>query len=335
MKVLVLRDYIESSSIQLLDIEKPSPSEGKVLIKLKAAALNRRDQWIREGKYPNIQMNTVLGSDGAGIVEEVGAGVSSDLIGNEVIINPNIDWGENPKVQSKSYSILGMPVNGTFAEYVEVEASKIHIKPAHLSWEEAAAIPLGGLTAFRSVFTHGQVAEGQNVLISGVGGGVAQFAMLYAMAVKANVYVTSGSNDKIMTCVNLGAKAGFNYKTKDWQKEALQTSGGFDLVIDSAGGDQINDFIKMMKPSGRIVFYGATNGMPQNLDMFRLFWNQITLQGSTMGNDQEFQQMVAFINQHKIKPILDSIRPFSEIISAFDAMKAGGTFGKLVVSMKD
>ncbi|KYG72214.1 NADPH:quinone reductase-like Zn-dependent oxidoreductase [Roseivirga ehrenbergii] len=330
MKALVLVDHPEDK-VQLLEVEKPTPAEGKVLIKLKAAALNRRDQWIREGKYPNIQMNTILGSDGAGIVEEVGAGVSSDLIGNEVIINPNIDWGENPKVQSKAYHILGMPTNGTLAEYVEVEASKIHQKPVHLSWAEAASIPLGGLTAFRALFTQGQVAAGQNVLISGAGGGVAQFAMLYALAAQANVYVTSGSADKINTCIDLGAKAGFNYKTEDWQKEALQASGGFDVVIDSAGGDQINDFIKMMKPSGRIVFYGATNGTPQKLDMFRMFWNQITLQGSTMGNDQEFEQMVAFINKHKIKPILDSVRPFSEIISAFDAMKEGGTFGKLVI----
>ena len=334
MKALVLVDHPENK-IQLLEVEKPVPTEGKVLIKLKSAALNRRDQWIREGKYPNIQMNTILGSDGAGIVEEVSAGVSSDLIGNEVIINPNIDWGENPKVQSKAYHILGMPTNGTFAEYVEVEASKIYKKPTYLSWEEAASIPLGGLTAFRAVFTQGQVSAGQNVLISGAGGGVAQFAMLYALAAQANVYVTSGSADKIRTCIDLGTKAGFNYKAEGWQKEALQSSGGFDVVIDSAGGDQLNDFIKMMKPSGRIVFYGATNGTPQKLDMFRMFWNQITLQGSTMGNDQEFEQMVAFINEHKIKPILDSVRPFSEIISAFDAIKNGGTFGKLVVNMKD
>ena len=330
MKSIVLTDNPEEK-LQFCNSPKPSPTEGKVLIKLKAAALNRRDQWIREGKYPNIQMNTILGSDGTGIVEEVGAGISSDLIGNEVIINPNIDWGENPKVQSKAYHILGMPTNGTFAEYVEVEALKIHQKPAHLSWEEAASIPLGGLTAFRAVFTQGQVAAGQNVLISGAGGGVAQFAMLYAFAAQANVYFTSGSADKIKTCIGLGAKAGFNYKTEGWQKEALQASGGFDVVIDSAGGDQLNDFIKMMKPSGRIVFYGATNGTPQKLDMFRMFWNQITLQGSTMGNDQEFEQMVTFINKHKIKPILDSVRPFSEIISAFDAMKEGGTFGKLVI----
>ncbi|PIQ48885.1 MAG: alcohol dehydrogenase [Cytophagales bacterium CG12_big_fil_rev_8_21_14_0_65_40_12] len=330
MKSLILTHHPEEK-LQFLDIPKPVPAAGQVLVKLKAAALNRRDQWIREGKYPNIQFDTILGSDGAGIVEAIGEGVAGDLLGKEVIINPNVNWGEDPKVQSKAYSIIGMPNNGTFAEYITVDADKVFAKPQHLDWAEAAALPLGGLTAFRAVFTHGQISEGKNVLISGVGGGVAQFAFLFAIAVKAKVFVTSGDQEKIDTCLNLGAKAGFNYKTEGWQKEALRSSGGFDVVIDSAGGNQINDFIKMAKPAGKIVFYGATNGMPQNLDMFRLFWNQITLQGSTMGNDLEFADMVDFVNLYKIKPIIDSVRPFSEAISAFDEMKKGGAFGKLVL----
>uniref|UniRef100_UPI0040477763 quinone oxidoreductase family protein n=1 Tax=Roseivirga sp. TaxID=1964215 RepID=UPI0040477763 len=332
MKALVLTDNPEEK-LQFHEIDKPSPQKGQVLVQLKAAALNRRDQWIREGKYPNIQFDTILGSDGAGIIEAIGEGVAEDLIGKEVIINPNVNWGEDPKVQSKSYSIIGMPKHGTFAEYITVDANKVFEKPQHLNWTEAAALPLGGITAFRAAFTHGQVSEGKNILISGVGGGVAQFAFLFAVAVKANVYVTSGDQEKIDTCLNLGAKVGFNYKTEGWQKEALKSSGGFDVVIDSAGGNQINDFIKMTKPGGKIVFYGATNGMPAHLDMFRLFWNQITLQGSTMGNDVEFADMVDFINLYKIKPIIDSVRPFSEAISAFDEMKRGGTFGKLVLAL--
>jgi zinc-binding alcohol dehydrogenase/oxidoreductase len=329
MKTLTITNNPEP--LQFSDKPIPEPKSGEVLVKIKAAALNRRDQWIREGKYPNIQFNTILGSDGAGIVEAVGEAVSKDLLGTEVIINPNVNWGEDPKVQAKDYSIIGMPQHGTFAKYITVEADKVFPKPQHLNWAEAAALPLGGLTAFRAAFTHGQISEGKNVLISGVGGGVAQFAFLFAIAVKANVYVTSGDQEKIETCLNLGAKAGFNYKTEGWQKEALKSSGGFDVVIDSAGGNQINDFIKMAKPAGKIVFYGATNGMPANLDMFRLFWNQITLQGSTMGNDIEFADMVDFINLYKIKPIIDSVRPFSEAISAFDDMKKGGAFGKLVL----
>lgn len=331
MKGLLITDQEEP--LLLSEIEKPIANAGQVLVKLKAVALNRRDQWIRQGMYPNIQFNTVLGSDGAGIVESAGSDVNADLIGKEVIINPNVNWGDNPNAQSADYSVLGMPTHGTFAEYIAVDVDRLADKPTHLSWTDAAALPLGGLTAYRALFHQGQLKSGQNILISGVGGGVAQFAFLFAVAAGANVYVTSGSEEKIAKCINQGAKGGFNYKEEAWFKSVSKTTGGIDLVIDSAGGDQINDFIKLMNPAGRIVFYGATNGTPKNLDMFRLFWNQVTLQGSTMGNDQEFSDMVSFVNANQIKPIVDSVRPFSEIVSAFDDMKNGKQSGKLVVEL--
>lgn len=332
MKALFLID--SPNKISFKEVEKPSPGQGQVLVKLKAAALNRRDQWMRVGKYPNIQFDTILGSDGTGIVEAVGKNTHENLIGKEVVINPNINWGDNPLVQSKTYSILGMPVHGTFAEYIVVGADKIYPKPKHLNWKGAAALPLAGLTAFRALFTQGQVKKNKTVLISGVGGGVAQFAFLFAVAAKAKVYVSSGNQEKINTCLQRGAVEGFNYKQENWQKLALQSSGGFDVIIDSAGGDQVNDLIKIVKPGGRIVFYGATNGMPKSLDMFRMFWNQIALQGSTMGNDQEFEDMVSFVTEHKIYPIIDSIVSFDNIFEAFDKMENGKTFGKLVVSME-
>ncbi|OEK04284.1 quinone oxidoreductase family protein [Roseivirga misakiensis] len=331
MKALLITDQTEPLLIS--DVTLPEVGEHEVLVRLKAVALNRRDQWIRQGMYPNIKFGSVLGSDGAGIVEKVGPDVSDSLIGHEVIINPNVKWGSDDMAQSKEYSVLGMPKNGTFAEYIVVHENRLADKPEHLSWEEAAALPLGGLTAFRAIFHHGHLKPGDNVLISGAGGGVAQFAFLFATAIGANVYVTSGSSDKIEKCLNAGAKAGYNYKDDQWFKEAHKISGGFDVVIDSAGGNQINDFIKIMKPAGRIVFYGATNGTPEKLDMFRMFWNQITLQGSTMGNDHEFEDMVSFVKKHEVHPIIDSVRPFEDIISAFDDMKAGKQFGKLVVTL--
>ncbi len=330
MRSLVISDQPEP--LKFIDKPIPEPKAGQVLVQIKAAALNHRDQWIREGKYPGIQHGTTLGSDGAGVVSALGDDVDNSWLNKEVIINPNRNWGSNPNAQSAAYNILGMPSDGTLAEYVLVEVDRLVEKPAHLTFEESAAIPLGGLTAFRAVFNHGQCSAGKNVLISGVGGGVAQFAFLFALSVGANVWITSGNEEKISKCIELGAKGGFNYKSSAWQKDAKQT-GGFDLVIDSAGGDQINDFIKLMNPSGRIVFYGATNGVPSKLDLHRMFWSQVTLQGSTMGNDDEFVQMVELINQYQIKPIIDSVRPFDEAISAFDEMKAGKQFGKLVIGI--
>lgn len=328
MKGLVLTS---PGKIQIVELEKPKLDESQVLVKLKAAALNKRDQFIREGKYPNIQMKAVLGSDGVGEVVEAGSKSHKKWIGKTVVINPNIDWGDNPDVQSRSYSILGMPKHGTFAEYVAVGADRVHEAPGHLEPEEAAALPLGGLTAYRACFHHGKIKANDNVLISGFGGGVAQFAFQFALAAEANVYVTSGKKEKLNTAIKMGASDAYNYKSKDWYKNLWQTKGGFDVVIDSAGGDQINNFLKIMRPGGRVVFYGATNGLPTSLDLYRMFWNQLSLQGSTMGNDQEFKEMLSFVGKKKIKPVIDSVRPFEEIVSAFDDIASSTKSGKLVV----
>lgn len=330
MKALLLVDEKEDK-ISIEEIETPGLKNGQALVRIKAAALNHRDQFCREGKYPGLKYGTVLGSDGAGVVEAVEGGRLKHWIGKDVIINPNINWGSDPQVQSNDYHILGMPTHGTFAEYVVVDADRLHEKPSHLNLFMAAALPLGGVTAYRAVFRQGKVKAGDNVLISGVGGGVAHFAFLFSMVKGATVFVTSGDDEKINTAKNRGAKQGFNYKEDDWDKKAMEASGGFNVIIDSAGGDQLNTLVKIMKPAGRIVLYGATNGMPSHLDLFRLFWKQGAIQGSTMGNDQEFEEMVRFVNEHQIEPIIDSIRPFDKIIEAFDEMKAGSQTGKLVV----
>lgn len=316
--------------IEFKDVPTPTPGNGQALVKMKAAALNRRDDWIREGKYPNIRFGVVMGSDGAGIVEAVGNEADQPWVGQEVVINPNIDWGPDLDVQSGKYTILGMPVDGTFAEYAVVPIDRLHHKPFHLDFLQASALPMGGLTAFRALFRKGELKAGQNVLISGFGGGVAQFAFLFAKAAGANVYVTSGSSDKLEKALKLGAKGAYNYKKEASFPDLWKTKGGFDLVIDSAGGDQINNFIKSLKPKGKIVFYGATNGLPAKLDMYRMFWNQLSLLGSTMGNDHEFSEMISFVSKHQIRPLIDSIRPFSKIIDSFQDITKPNKVGKIV-----
>ncbi len=330
MKALQIQD--NAKRIAIVELPMPSIKAGQALVKVKAAALNHRDQWIREGKYPKIKFDCTLGSDGCGVVEQVAAKADEYWVGKEVVINPNNDWGANPVVQShEHYHILGMPTDGTFAEYVVVNVDRLHEKPSHLSCERAAALPLAGLTAYRAVFTQGHVQKGENVLISGIGGGVALFAFQFALATGANVYVTSSSNDKLDKALKIGAKGTANYTQPDWHKELLATSGGFDLVIDSGGGDNFNNLIKMMRPAGHIVFYGATQGLPTAIDLYRAFFNQLRIQGTTMGNDVEFDEMVRLVAGKKLVPIVDSIRPFDQIISALDEMKSGVQFGKLVV----
>jgi zinc-binding alcohol dehydrogenase/oxidoreductase len=327
LKALVLSS---PGQIEFKEIPTPTLTAGKALVRIKAAALNRRDDWIREGKYPNIKFGGVLGSDGAGVVEAVHDEADQAWGGQEVVINPNIDWGPDLEVQNTKYTILGMPVNGTFAEYVAVPVDRLHHKPFHLDFLQAAALPLGGLTAFRALFRKGGLRAGQNVLISGFGGGVAQFAFLFAKAAGANVYVSSGSDEKIEKAMKLGAKGAYNYKKQTTYQDLWKTKGGFDLVIDSAGGDQMNNFIKVLRPQGKIVFYGATNGLPAKIDLYRMFWNQLSLIGTTMGNDHEFNEMISFVGKHQIRPIVDSIRPFSKIAESFPDITKPNKVGKIV-----
>lgn len=331
MKALLLVDESQDK-IAIREIEKPTPKKGEVLVQVKAAALNHRDQWCRLGMYPGIQYNTVLGSDGAGIVEEIGDQVDATWLNKEVIINPNINWGNSEDFQSSEYHILGMPTNGTFAEYVVVNVGRLKEKPNHLDFPEAAALPLGGLTAFRASFTKGQIRKGQKVLVTGIGGGVAQFVFQFSLAAGSEVYVTSGSQDKLDQVIERGAVGGFIYKDEDWVKSAMKSTGGFDVIIDSAGGASVNDYLKLINPGGKLVHYGSTTGTPKNLDMFRLFWSQASIYGSTMGSDMEFEKMVEFISEKRIKPVLSSIRSFDQIVSAFDEMHAGNQMGKLVVA---
>lgn len=329
MKALVLT---QPKSIEIIDKPRPEPKAGEALVKIKAAALNHRDQWIREGMYPGIEEGVTLGSDGAGVVEAVGGAANQNWIGKEVVINPNREWGPNPAVQSAAFNILGMPKDGTFAEYVCVPLDRLHPKPLHMNWAEAASVPLGGLTAYRSLFTHGQVKAEQKVLINGIGGGVAQWAFLFAKESGAVVWVTSSSEEKQNFAIENGARGGFNYRNENWTKEAKKASnGGFDLIIDSAGGNALNQLLDAVSPGGSIVFYGATTGVPDKLNLRKIFWSQIKIQGSTMGNDEEFAEMLSFIEKHQLRPIMEEPMQFQDIIKAFDMMKEGQQLGKLVV----
>lgn len=331
MKSIVLNNELDAK-IQFIDSPLPSANQEEVVVKIKAAALNHRDEWSRKGLYPNLKNGVILGSDGAGVVESVGADPHSYWIGKEVIINPAINWGTSQLAQSKDFEILGMPRNGTLAEYVSVPADRLHEKPAHLSWAEAGALPLAGLTAYRALVYQGQVKAGDKVLVTGIGGGVAQFAAQFALALGAEVYVSSSSDAKSAKALEMGISGVFNYKLETWTQEALEKTGGFDLIIDGAAGDTLNNLIAVAKPGGKIVFYGATMGNPGKLEARKIFWNQLKIMGSTMGSDQDFKEMLELVSAKKIRPVIDQVFPLHHTVEAFDRMKAGAQFGKIVLT---
>ena len=302
-----------------LEKEKPTPTEGEILVKIKASALNHRDVWMTKGLYPNLKADTILGSCGAGMAGD-----------QAVIINPNVNWGDRLDYPDHSqYTILGMPTDGTFAEYISVPKNRLIARPEHLSWEEAAALPLAGMTAYRALFTKARATQKDKILISGIGGGVALMAFQFAVAIGAEVYVTSSSEEKIEKAIGMGAKAGANYKEEKWSKSFLKKYGGVDVVIDSAAGDGYGDLLKVLNPRGRIVNYGGTRGTAK-INPQLLFWKELEIYGSTMGNDLEFENMVALVNQYKIKPVVDTVFDYSDFAAGFEKMEKGKQFGKIV-----
>ena len=332
MKALTLCGSDGPSSLSLVDVDVPVPGHNEVRVKLKCAALNRRDVWMTVGQYPGIQMPAIAGSDGSGTVDAVGDGIPKDCLGCEVVIYPALEWGDDPRCGGKDFRVLGMPDQGTFAEYICVPKSSIYPKPRHLSWEQAAAFPLAGLTAWRAVVTHGDVKKGDKVLVTGIGGGAAGFALLWAKEKGADVIVTSSSQDKIDMAIKEGAVAGYNYSNDSWSKELRSEIGSIDLVIDSGGGDGMNSVLDTLKNGGRYVFFGATQGNPsRGLNMAKLFFKQIRIQGTTMGKLEEFQEMIDFVSSNKLEPIIDQIFDFSDAIAAHERMLKSEQMGKIVL----
>ncbi|MBC5775360.1 zinc-binding dehydrogenase [Pontibacter sp. KCTC 32443] len=327
--------YLEAinSPFVLIEKEKPVAGPGEAVVQVKAAALNHRDVWIQYGRYFTKDYPAILGSDGAGIVTEVGEGVDKSWMGKEVILDPSTDWGDNPRAQGQTYKVLGMPEDGAFAEYVKVRATNLHQKPEHLSFEEAAALPLAGVTAYRAMFTKCDLKAGEKVLVTGAGGGVALFAVQFAVAAGAEVWVTSGSDEKIEAAKRLGATGGINYKKENWGKELKSIAGGFDVSIDGAAGEGFVQLIKLAKPGGRIGIYGGTTGMIGQLNPAEIFWKQLAIHGSTMGTNEDFAELVAFVREKQVKPVVDSVFPLEQTEEAMRYMEAGKQFGKIVITV--
>jgi NADPH:quinone reductase-like Zn-dependent oxidoreductase len=331
MKAIILEELNQPLAVKEAPI--PEISAHEVLVKIHAAAFNHRDLWIQKGQYAGIRFPIILGADGSGVVEKVGSHVGDSWLKKEVILNPSLNWGSDPRVQAKDYVILGTPNDGTFAQYVKIDARLLFEKPKHLSFEQAAALPLAGLTGFRALMKRAAAKQGETVLITGIGGGVALQAMQFAIAAGCNTYVTSGDDAKIAQAISMGAKGGVNYKTADWDKELKKMSGGFEAIVDSSGGETFSKLVDMAKPAGRIAMYGATLGAFNSGVPAKIFWKQLDILGSTMGNDEEFAEMVNFVNQHKIIPVVDAVYPLEQAQTALEKMAKGAQLGKIVLSI--
>ncbi|CEG78072.1 hypothetical protein RMATCC62417_12730 [Rhizopus microsporus] len=306
--------------------------ENQTVVKLAAAAFNHRDIWILTGNYAGTVLNSVLGSDGVGHI------IKNGKIGQRVLVNPAIGWKSDPRKPEKTLHILGLlPAIGTLTEEpVVVDQEDVVPCPEHLSLAEAAALPLAGLTAYRTLFTKGQVQKGQHVLITGIGGGVALFALQFAAAIGAHVYVTSSSEEKIQKAIRLGAKGGINYRNENCIKELEKLLDGNKLsaIIDGAGGPLHSKYLDVLYEGGIIVNYGQTVRDGGILYSVEHFIQNVEIRGSTMGSRAEFKEMVQFVDKHKIKPVVSHVWKGlnkSSFEEAVVTMHGGNQFGKLVI----
>jgi NADPH:quinone reductase-like Zn-dependent oxidoreductase len=334
MKALVLNATDGLQSLELKEIELPTPKSGEVRVALKAAALNHRELWISLGQYPNmISAPFTLGCDGVGIVEAVGDGVDPARIGEEVILYPGLNWGDDHRFPAPEFGLLGMPGPGTIAEYITVPAISALPKPDCLDFEAAAAIPLAALTAWRGLFTKAGLKAGEKLLITGIGGGVALFALQFAVKLGAEVYVTSGSDATLAKAIELGAKAGFNYKDEGWRKALPKISGGIDVVFDGAPGTSYVNYGRALNMGARVVVYGSTGGFTFPVNAPELFLKNVNIMGTNVGDLEDFTAMLAFVNEKKLQPVIERKFTLAESKEAMQYLQHAHGFGKVVITI--
>jgi NADPH:quinone reductase-like Zn-dependent oxidoreductase len=321
----------EDGGPEVLELEEapdPVAGEGEVLVRLRTSALNHLDVWIRKG-LPSVPKPRILGADGAGVVEALGAGVTGFEPGDPVVINPGIEVGGG------RIHVIGEHGDGTNAELIAVPATNVHPIPDGLSFEEAAAFPLVFETAYRMLVTRAGLREGEWVLAWGIGGGVSTAALAIAKALGARVIVTSSSDAKLERARELGADAGVNHATAD-VKAAVQeaTEGrGADVVVEHVGEATWQTSLAVAAPGGRVAVCGATSGPNPPAALHRIWWKQLSILGSTMGTGEDFAAVYELVATGRARPVVDEVVPLEQIRAAHERLEAGEQLGKIVLSV--
>ena len=342
MKAAVIREHGEVSVLKVEDIPEPKPAAGEVLVKVLCAGLNHLDIWVRKGRPgASLQMPHVMGSDGVGVVEAVGERVEHVKVGDEVVVYPGLGCNKcdacarGETSLCPSFGIVGFHRAGTFAEKVALPGCNVYPKPAHLSAEEAGGFVLTYLTAWRMLMTRAETLPGDCVLIHGIGGGVAVSALQLAKRFGAKVIVTSSSDEKLSRATEMGADDGINYQKEDVTERvrALTSGRGVDVVIDAVGAATWPINLAVVRKGGRIVLCGITTGAKAETNLQAVYWNQLTIMGSTLGSVADTHQMLGAVEVGRMQPVVDEVFPLEAVVEATKKMEAGKQLGKLVLKI--
>jgi NADPH:quinone reductase-like Zn-dependent oxidoreductase len=322
----------------------PVPEPNGVLVRLEAAALNHLDLFVLAG-MPGVPIGLphIGGADGAGVLAAVGERVSDWSVGDEVVINPGLWCGECEFCRAGEeslcvrFGVLGEHRDGTFADLVSVPAASLGRRPAHLDWAEAAAFPLTFLTAWRMLTARAQLREGESILIHGIGGGVALAALVIAKRIGAHVMVTSSDDRKLERARALGADVALNYTKVDVSREVRSSTGkrGVDVVLETVGQATWTTSLRSAAKGGRIVTCGATSGPNPAEELRLVFWNQLSILGSTMGNQRDWAGMIGAVERWGLRPSIAGVFPLEKGIDAYRMLESGGQLGKVVLAIGD
>ena len=340
MKAVVFNQHGDSSVLKYTDVPDPAPKRGEVLVQVKACSVNRLDIWVRKG-LPGVSIHVphILGCDVAGVISEIGKGVTGLKKDDRVIVSPGLGCGACARCRSgwdslcDAYHILGFQIDGGYAQKAAVSARRAVKVSGRLSFEEWAAVPLVFLTAWHMLVTHAKIKRSDTVLVHAAGSGIGSAAIQIARLAGARVITTVGSDEKAPKAKKLGARDVILYRKTDFADEVrrLTSGAGADLIFEHVGPETWSKNLQCLAKGGRMVTCGATSGPRVEIDLRFLYIRQQTIIGSYMGSSRELASVLALVENGKLKPVVDRVFPLKDAREAHDRMESRSNFGKVVL----